>query len=417
MSTLLIALPAEVPSPGVMLDYVLSNDGLGVRQYARASWGVAPAWVPRSAEIVLLLPMAALSWHQVQLPQGSLPKAWGMQQGWTRLRAILDGLLEEQLLDEPTALHLALQPDAASAAKPWVMACDRGWLTAWLEALSEAGLQVKRIVPAHTPETLAQQVHVVGDADRPELIGLQSPADGAQMQPGVLACALSPVASTLLGELSERTVLAEPAVAEVAEAQLGRAVVLQPRAERLLQAAAGSWNVAQFELAARVRGPRWSLARAWLGILLQAPQWRAARWSALALVLINLVGLNAWALHTRQGLQQQGAQLRSLLTQTFRNIPVVVDAPAQMARQVQDLQRNRGALSPQAMEALLNHVAALAPPSFRITGLDYAGGELQLSAAAMSTAEQTRLVQALKARGVQAQWQGGRWTLRAETPS
>lgn len=414
MATLLIELPLEAPSPGAVLDYVRSTDGLSVQQHARVAWAQWPVFAERFSEVVLVLPLAALSWHRVQLPPGSLPKVWGRQQGQARLRAILDGLLEEHLLDEPAALHMALQPDPGAQAKPWVVTCDRAWLSAWLDAFGARGLSVKRIVPAHTPQSLAATVQVLGEPDRPWVFGLQLAGDDTA---GVLACALSPAALALLGELGERTILAEPTVAQLAESQLGPSVQLLARQERLMQAAASAWNLAQFELAGAVRGQRWSGLRQIGQQLLHAPPWRAARWAMLGLVLVNLIGLNAWAWHLRSTLQQQGQQVRALLTQTFPSIPVVVDAPAQMARQVEQLQRSRGALTEQALEALLSHVAELASATFEVTAVDFVAGELQLSTTPLQAAEQTRLVAGLKARGVRAQWQGGRWLLRQELPS
>ena len=51
------------------------------------------------------MPAAALSWHQVTLPQGSMS-------GAVRLRSVLNGLLEDRLLDDPESLHFALEPGA-----------------------------------------------------------------------------------------------------------------------------------------------------------------------------------------------------------------------------------------------------------------------------------------------------------------
>ena len=57
----------------------------------------------RAGEIVAVVPARALSWQQVTLPQGATAQA-------SRLRAVLEGLLEEHLLDDPAQLHFALQP-------------------------------------------------------------------------------------------------------------------------------------------------------------------------------------------------------------------------------------------------------------------------------------------------------------------
>ena len=417
MTTLLIHLPIEVPSSSAELAYVLSADGLSVRQQAVTAWGQWPVFAQPLSDVVLVLPMASLSWHQVRLPQGSLPRAWGAQQGLSRLRAILDGLMEEQLLDEPGMLHLALQPDAAGVDMPWVVACERTWLKAWLAALAGAGLSVKRIVPAHTPEQLADSIYVTGDAGQAQLVGITSTSGVSSQRSGVIACALSSSALALLGDadaLAQRQILAEPAVAELAEQLFGRPVLLLHRSERMLEAAKSNWDLAQFDLVGAGRGQRFAGLRRGFASLMRAPHWRPARWSLLGLMLVNLIGLNAWAMHVRQGLMQQRAMAHSLLTQTFPKIPVVVDAPLQMAREVEALQRSRGALSGTTLESMLEIFATAAPVNFQLTAIDFVAGELRLTGPALNAAEQTTLVASLKARGLRAQHQGGQWLLRQE---
>ena len=56
--------------------------------------------LPRGDDVVLVLPPLAVSWHAVALPR--MPA--------NRVRAALDGLLEDRLLDEVDQLHLALEP-------------------------------------------------------------------------------------------------------------------------------------------------------------------------------------------------------------------------------------------------------------------------------------------------------------------
>ena len=51
---------------------------------------------------------------------------------------MLEGLLEDQLLDEPEALHFALQPQARGGGPLWVATCDRAWLRAALQVLESA---------------------------------------------------------------------------------------------------------------------------------------------------------------------------------------------------------------------------------------------------------------------------------------
>lgn len=232
MPLLILTLPLEPANTAGLLDCVQSADGASVS----ATSTLAPALLPsvdRQTEVVAVVPLPALSWHRVVLPPGSLPRALLGQRNPARLRAILDGLLEDQLLDDPAQLHLALQPQAQVGSPVWVAACDRSWLQAALSVLVQAGLNVTRIVPESSPQALAQAIEVSGSPEQPWVTGLTG-AD-APDQVGVLHCALSASAASLLA--TQTPVLAEPAVAALAEQSLGRAVTLQQRGDRLLLAA------------------------------------------------------------------------------------------------------------------------------------------------------------------------------------
>jgi general secretion pathway protein L len=360
----------------------------------------------RQTEVVVLLPMAALSWHQVQLPKGSLARGLMAERGASRLRAILDGLLEERLLDDPAALHLALQPQPVAEAPIWVAACDKAWLGAHLQALAQAGLAVGRIVPEFTPEALAHTLYVLGDEQHPMLLGAN-----------LVLCPLSAAAVAWLGDAPAQVdtleVVAEPAVAALTESLFKRPVTLLQRPERLLRAAQTPWDLAQFELVNANRDRVWAQLAQGAKDLLRAPQWRAARLALVALVLANLVGLNAWAWREQAALQAKRQAVRAVLTQTFPKIPVVVDAPLQMAREVAALQRASGAASEADMEAMLATLADALPAAQTLTALDYAAQELRAKAPVASDAEQARVALALRQQGLAAAWDGAQWVIKA----
>jgi len=105
-----------------------------------------------------MAPAAALSWHRVTLPAG-------LGRGGAKLQAVLQGLLEDRLLQEPQQVHLALAPQWQSGEPVWVVACDKAWLQAHLQALQDAGLPVQRIVPELAPPASGQHWHALGDPD------------------------------------------------------------------------------------------------------------------------------------------------------------------------------------------------------------------------------------------------------------
>jgi general secretion pathway protein L len=86
------------------------------------------------------------------------------------------------------------------------------------------------------------------------------------------------------------------------------------------------------------------------------------------LLASQLIGWNAWAWKTRANWQAQQASGAQVLRDTFPNTQVVVDAPLQMAREVDRLREASGQLSAQDLEAMLAALgqalpAGLAAPS------------------------------------------------------
>lgn len=425
MPLLIISLPRDCANPTALYDCVQSQDGSTGSAHACVPLALLP--LQAGQQVVLVLPAQALSWHQVQLPQGSLPRTMRGERGGNRLRAILDGLLEEQLLDDPAQLHLALQPQPVAAAPVWVAACAREWLTAGLKALAQAGHEVSRIVPEFSLQALTDTIFVTAQPQGAQVAGLlQRDAAGGPGSTGVLVCALDSGAVALLepplaaaagtaepgaDAAPLRHIVAEPAVAVLAEALFKRPVTLQQRPQRLLQAAQTDWDLAQFELAHTRRDRRLALVTSGFTQFAKAPAWRAARWSLVVLLLVNLLGLNALAWREQAALQAQRTQIRAVLTDTFPKIPVVVDAPLQMAREMALLQRTRGNATGTDLEGILASFVALAPAGYALTAIEYAANELRLSGPPLAPQAQQQLEGGLKARGLSVSVQEGQWKI------
>ena len=412
MSLLIITLPLVPVDNSALFDYVLSPDTSTVVGHACVPLALLPDVAARQAEVVAVVPAQALSWHQVQLPQGSLPRTLFGERGTTRLRAILDGLLEDQLLDDTAQMHLALQPQPDAAGLVWVAACDRAWLKAALAALAAAGHAVTRIVPEFTPQALTEAIYVIGEADHAQLAGLlqRTPA-GEAGRTSVMVCELSGVSVALL-EAGSVDVLAEPAVAALAEHSFKRPVTLQQRAQRLLQAAQSPWDLAQFDLTNASRDRRWERVSQAFGSFARAPQWRAARLALMAVVMGNLIGLNAWALREQSSLKAQRQAIRAVLTDTFPKIPVVVDAPLQMAREVAALQRASGSPAGTDLEGMLSSFSTVAQVGYTLSTIEYVANELRLTGPALAAQPQAQVSTTLKALGLAASAQGEQWLLR-----
>lgn len=421
MTTLIITLPPAGADATALFDYVLSTDGLIAHAHASVPLALLPA---AHDEVVALVPAQALSWHQVKLPAGSVPRTLAGERARSRLRSILEGVLEDQLLDDPAQLHLALQPQATAEALVWVAACDRTWLKAALSALAQAGHEVTRIVPEFTPHGLLNTVVVTGDADHPRVAGLQrlpsvaGEATGSPAFGGVLVGPLTASALLWLGEASPQDaapnwsqVVAEPAVAAIAEAWFKRPVNLLQHTERLLQAAQSPWDLAQFDLTHANRDRRWARVTQSFASFFRAPQWRVARGALVAGMLVNLVGLNAWALREQATLNAKRQVVRAVLLETFPKVPVVVDAPLQMAREVAALQRASGAAAGTDLESMLASFSAVAPAEYAVTAIEFVSNELRLKGP--EVADPAAVIAKLKAAGLRASEQGDQWLLAA----
>ena len=371
MSLLILTLPLADDAGPPEYRYTLSHDGHQVAQHGRASAALLPATGRAAGELIALVPVQALSWQRVQLPPGVAP-------GSLRMRAVLEGLLEDHLLDDPAKLHFSLAPGAASGASSWVAVCDREWLRNALRALELAGRPVARVVPEFSPGGEYISLHAIGTPEQAQLVLAGVPPDGT-----VAALPLTPAALTLIPESSaadtQMVATAEPAVAALAEVLLGRPVTLVSADERALQAARSQWDLAQFDLANSGRTRALRKAGGLLGALLQAPQWRAARWAVSLLVLAQVVGLNAWAWKEESVLKAKRDAVRDILTLTFPQIKVVVDAPLQMERELAVLRQASGALASADLEPMLAAAGAALTATGGANAVDFKPGALRLS--------------------------------------
>ena len=148
MSSLIFLLPNTPVTTASELDYVLTPDGRSTGEHGTAPVALLPRPAGAGGEVVAIAPVSALSWHQVELPKGVTAAS-------PRLRAVLEGLLEDRLLDEPESLHSALQPGANAGAPGGVA----GWARQWLRGAVPAREAVDR--PAFTVKDDRYSAHLV----------------------------------------------------------------------------------------------------------------------------------------------------------------------------------------------------------------------------------------------------------------
>ena len=414
---------------------------------------VTPSLLPtqavgaRDKEVWAVVPAAALSWHCVTLPSG-------LHQQKNRLLPALQALMEEHLLDEPEAMHLSLQPHwqaSASGSPVWVAACSKNWLRSHLDQLQKSGHSVHRIVPEWSPAPISSaamsELTSGLSSDYPAQAWISgtpedawlwvSDSQGAwrlPLQAGIQrwAAHLSSLHAKLPNipqALSGFKIQAEPAVAELAqkslqtllsmvsgpmsETLLSWKILVVPASERHAQAAASQWDLAQFEFAAHGSARRrQSIQRAWQQFAHEAT-WRPVRWSLAVLIAVQWVGLNvsAWQLDAKVKAQREFQ--KSTFTQTFPNVPVV-DASLQMARELERLQRQAGALSAKDLEWMLQAIGAALPDGQSISGLDFqvqGEGEIRLQGLQLQSEQEKQFVSNLRTQGYEALLNAGQWRI------
>lgn len=347
-------------------DHLLSRDGFTMQSQGRC----AAVLLPRADSVIAVVGEADVAWHRITLPKA--PPA--------RLRAALCGVLEEAVLDDAEATHFAIAPGATAGQPTWVAAIDRRWFQAELGRLERHQVFVDRVVPAAWPDdppsghfTEAVGSEITGE--RQDLALTWSHAEGVAMLrlQGGLARALLPQPAP-----PETRWSAAPEVATAAERWLEAPVRVVSPAERALQATRTLWNLRQFDLAARHRGTRAArdLLRQWL-----SPVWRPVRVGLLALAVVQVIGLNAWAWHQKSALADQKQAMVSLLQGAFPQVRAVLDAPLQMQREVDALRALAGKPSETDFEPLLQAAAAAWPSSQPpVDNLRFEPGRLTLAA-------------------------------------
>ena len=410
MSTQIFPLPLRPQTGAAYPQTVLSSQAAGARD----------------KEIWALVPAEAISWHRVNLPAG-------LQKQSNRLAAALQSLMEERLLEEPELLHLALQPEWEANAPAWVAACNKAWLQQHLNHLQAMGHVVHRIVPEWVPNTQPGGVSAWISGVPEDAWLWVSDTQGAWRLPleAGIQFWLEKIKSAASQQdiPSQLLIQADPAVADLAQKALRQMQANAPTdtADRLsswrvevatgtsryAQAAATQWDLAQFEFAAH-GSARWlqKAKRIWQTFA-SSPAWKAARWSLALLVLAQLIGLNvaAWQLNAQAQLQRD--LQNNILTQSFPNV-TVVDAPLQMAKELERLQRNSGALSPRDLEWVLQAVGTALPVGQLVSNLDFqvqGNGETRLQGLQLSDSQAKDFAQALRKQGLEAQSIDGKWRI------
>jgi general secretion pathway protein L len=314
------------------------------------------------------------------------------------------------LLDDPQQLHIVLDPEASQLARTGgealVAVCDKQWLRDALSPLQAAGLTVQRIVPELYP-TDKPVLQVMGEPDHSQSVLCH--AHGITLLPPNTA------QWRAFAELSQDDlqIQAEPAMVARVQSTLQRQPMLQSAAQRWVKSSQSAWDLAQGEWAqGRAQRLQRQVLTAWQTVL-HAPAWKPVRWGVVALVALQVLGLNALAWREHSALNAQQASLNHILQSTFPSVTLVIDAPLQMQREVDALQQKSGSASSNDLEPLLAAFAGVLPAGQTPQQIHFANHTLRVQG--VSPNSNPSATARLKAQGLSLRQDGNdTWVLQAE---
>ena len=111
--------------------------------------------------------------------------------------------------------------------------------------------------------------------------------------------------------------------------------------------------------------------------------------------------------------QAQAAELKTLLTQTFPQVRLVLDAPRQMRTELERLRQQQGELGGGDLESLLAALGSGEQP-ISWNRLDFSQGQARLGGVQASAETRQALQSALQARGWRSEISGSDWRLEWE---
>ncbi|MFM0192312.1 type II secretion system protein GspL [Paraburkholderia strydomiana] len=421
MSTLIVLLPPRDPAVPSQewqlpdLPFVLL-DKSGRTQRAGRS---ALALLPRATSTVLMVAARDLLMMPATLPPLRGPK----------LRQALPNIVEDQLIQDPQTCHIAVDSQSAAGGRQMLAIIDRGWFRFIYEAFSAAGHRSLRAVPvtrclpeatlpavpAEVAETVSATEPAMAGASLADTAPVPVAADASPEIVPMVAAVLGTVVQTAPAMLLEGAVESGMPRVELAIARGAQGEGLAVPANAVnatLAALAGATPVSLYmltevpgnepslgasspaRLGALVHGasplPFEQLARRALTCRFDLCQfefasqpWRLDRATlrrlrlpvvlALGALVVAIVGANVqWLMLSRQR-DAISTQMTELLLTTFPKTTVVLDAPDQMSRQLQQLRVAAGELSPGDFLSLADGLARSLPPVpvNGIAALDY----------------------------------------------
>lgn len=396
MSTVAIMVAGELIGSNTLYDYALTHDGFAIASHGRVpllqlSRAIEQNGADSMADVVLILPAIRMSWHLVQLPLGTLTRGWLRQAPAAHARAVLEELLSERLLDDPQLLHFSLAQNARDGATSWVGVCDRVWLTATIANLEQAGYRIARIAPQFWPEAYPGVLHVV-ENDGASYVVRTSPS-------GVTVLPLTHEVMDILACPVDTIIVAMPAAAELAVRHFGPNISEQSMEQLNLKALASDWNFSQFELSGSDNSSSWKNIVTQYMTTRWSAYWPVVRLALPVVLMVNIVGLSAWAWSERIAIEAQRMTLHTLFADEFPDVGLTEDPYRQMSHEVMKLEQSTGAESEGKLEKMLSAFGSTVKDGLRPTSIDFVAEELRLKGIQLTPDEMAEISSKLKPLG------------------
>ncbi|MXN74364.1 type II secretion system protein GspL [Burkholderia sp. 4701] len=456
MSTLIVLLPPREPAVPLQewqwpeLPFMLVDKAGHTQRAGRA----ALALLPRAAATVLVV--AA---RDVLLLAATMPPLKG-----PKLRQALPNIVEDQLIQDPQGCHIAVDPAPLPDGRRVLAVVDRAWFRTICDAFTAAGHRHLSAVPATRclPSPLAATTAAAEPAPGAEAEAVAAGGDAAApARPATVAAVLG-VAASVEPILVEAGAQPGPSGAPRLELAIARGALGEgfaapaQRAAGTLAALAGGAPVELYELGEPGAEPRLaSVKGADADTLLpgaaplpfetfarrataerfdlcqfefESQPWRFDRATlkrlrvpvaiAVATLGVAVIGMNLhwWKLSRER--DALSAQITETLLSAFPKTTTVLDPPAQMQRQLDQLRLAAGELSPNDFLALASGLSRSMGtlPLNGIASLDYHDRRLDVGFKPTVKVDPD-FTQRLARNGLAGEVDSstGKWTIRSRT--
>jgi hypothetical protein len=173
-------------------------------------------------------------------------------------------------------------------------------------------------------------------------------------------------ATALLSLNSDRDAFSEKIFADAPgsrylDSQQDKTVTLIANNEHIQWSRASDWDLLQWSLqsseSSRLMTRAWRIANRWWSDL----KWKRFRQGSVALLVVNLIGLNVWTAMVQTQLEKQNDELMQLFKASYPEVKVVIDPHKQMLAEAQRTQA-RIKTARVSFSASLSTLGELTPP-------------------------------------------------------